>query len=299
VVVAAELKAWVQVTEDQIVPPKFSRKNHLDKSALWFKVTIPHGGKYSKDYILKTLMDKVAPTEFIPPSYQVRGTNSSCFVDDYKVAEKLASVNKKITTTEGFQLLVKVRPELPHVVIDSTTKEKIKAVMALRYNVSSKVLDLSRFHTDPDLTGNYAVALFRPSMMLAVLNIIVENARDLAALHLSDNKLYSLGNFTELSIKLPKLKALHIGRNKIQDMNQLDCLEGLLLEDLVLDGNPLCSKYKNHNIYVTDVKKRFPKVLKLDGVDLSTPILADVNKDLQIQTIEGNYSHSEEGLSFV
>jgi nuclear RNA export factor len=224
-------------------------------------------------------MAKVTPTVFIPLSYKVRGTNSSFFVDDYKVAEKLASVYKKITTTEGFQLLVKVRPGLPHVVIDYTAKEKIKVVMAKHYNVSLKALDLSRFHTDPDLTDNYAVALFRSSMMLAVLNIIVENAPDLAALDLSDNRLYSLDNLSELSIKHPKLKALHIGRNKIQNMNQLDCLEGLLLEDLVLYGNPLCSKYKNHNIYVTDVRKRFRKVLKLDEADLSTPILADVNEE--------------------
>jgi nuclear RNA export factor len=63
----------------------------------------------------------------------------------------------------------------------------------------------------------------------------------------------------------------------------------------VLDGNPLCSKYKDHNTYVIDVKKKFPKVLKLDGVDLSTPILADVDEDLQIPKIKG----SEEYLSFV
>jgi hypothetical protein len=33
-------------------------------------------------------------------------------------------------------------------------------------------------------------------------------------------------------------------------MYQLDCLEGLRLEDLVLDGNPLCDKYKDQNTYV-------------------------------------------------
>jgi nuclear RNA export factor len=92
--------------------------------------------------------------------------------------------------------------------------------MAKRYNVNLKALDLSRFHKDPDLTDNYDVALFRPSMMLAVFDLIVENAPDLAALDLSDNKLYSLDNLSQLSIKLPKLKALHIGRNKIQDTNQ-------------------------------------------------------------------------------
>jgi nuclear RNA export factor len=131
--------------------------------------------------------------------------------------------------------------------------------------------------------------------MFTVFDIIVENYLDLAALNLSDNKLYSLHKISELSIKLPKLKALHIGRNPLQDTNQFYCLEGIFLEDLVLDGNPLCSKYKDHSTYVSDVKKKFPKVLQLDGVVLSTPILADVDEDLQIPTIKG----SEEGLRLV
>jgi hypothetical protein len=37
---------------------------------------------------------------------------------------------------------------LPHVELNSTLKEKIKAAMAKRYNADLKSLDLSRFHTD-------------------------------------------------------------------------------------------------------------------------------------------------------
>jgi hypothetical protein len=47
------------------------------------------------------------------------------------------------------QLLVKVRPGLPHVEIDSNLKEKLKAAMEKRYNRNLKALDLSQFHTDP------------------------------------------------------------------------------------------------------------------------------------------------------
>jgi nuclear RNA export factor len=159
---------------------------------------------------LKTLLANVAPTVFTPLNYQVRESNSF-FVDDFYAEKKLASVYKKITTIRGFKLLVKVRPGLPHVVIDSTPKEKIKAVMDKRYNINLKAFDLSRFHTDPDLIDNCAVALFRPSMMLAELDVIVENVPDLAAPHLSYNKLYSLDNLSVLSIKLPNLKVLHIG----------------------------------------------------------------------------------------
>jgi nuclear RNA export factor len=254
------------------------QKKRLEKCDLWFKVTIPHGGKYPKDYILKILMGGIAPTVFIPLRYQVRGAHSSFFVDDFCVAEKLASINKKITTCSGFKLLVKAKPGLPHMVIDGTLEEKMKAVIAKRYNAAFKSLDLTAFYKDADLT-DIAVALFRPSLMLVALEIIEENFPDLAALDLCDNKLYSLDKLRELSIKLPELKVLKIGRNRIQDVHELNCLEGLRLEELELFGNPLCMKYHDHSAYVSDVRKRLPQLLKLDGIYISTLILADLIED--------------------
>jgi len=66
-----------------------------------------------------------------------------------------------------------------------------------------------------DLVDNCAVALFRPNVMLAVLDIIVENVPELMALDLSDNKLYALDNLSLLSVKLPNLRVLHIGKNRV------------------------------------------------------------------------------------
>lgn len=66
-----------------------------------------------------------------------------------------------------------------------------------------------------DLVDNYAVALFRPNMMLAVLDIVVENVPELMALDLSDNKLYALDSLSVLSVKLPNLRVLHIGKNRV------------------------------------------------------------------------------------
>jgi len=66
-----------------------------------------------------------------------------------------------------------------------------------------------------DLVDNYAIALFRPNMMLAVLDIVVENVPELMALDLSDNKLYALDSLSVLSVKLPNLRVLHIGKNRV------------------------------------------------------------------------------------
>jgi hypothetical protein len=66
-----------------------------------------------------------------------------------------------------------------------------------------------------DLVDNYAVALVKPNIMLAVLDIIVENVPELVALDLSDNKLYALDNLSVLSVKLPNLKVLYVGKNRV------------------------------------------------------------------------------------
>jgi hypothetical protein len=77
-------------------PSQFSRKNSLNNTALRFKATIPRGGKYSEDYIMKVLVANIHTTLFIPLSYQVRRTKDSLFAEDYTVAERLVTVNKKI-----------------------------------------------------------------------------------------------------------------------------------------------------------------------------------------------------------
>jgi nuclear RNA export factor len=215
---------------------------------------------------------------FVPLRYQVGETNSSFFVDDFSVAEKLASVSNRITTCKGLKLLVKVRPALPYMVIDYTVKGKIKTVMAKRYNVDLKTLDLTTFYKDADLT-DIAVALFSPSLMLVVLEIIEENFPDLEVLDLTDNKLYSLDSLSELSVKLPQLRILNIGRNRLQYMHELDSIEALRLEQLVLLRNPLCMKYHDRSACVCVLRKRFPQLQKLDGVYISLQIMAEVIED--------------------
>jgi Leucine-rich repeat (LRR) protein len=73
-----------------------------------------------------------------------------------------------------------------------------------------------------DLVDNYAVALFRPSVMSVVLDIVVENIPELRALDLSDNKLCSLDSLSVLSLKVPNVRVLHIGRNRVSHSIQSD-----------------------------------------------------------------------------
>nr|CAD7423253.1 unnamed protein product [Timema monikensis] len=287
----------------------------------WFRVIIPHGHKYSKEYILKTLQNYIAPQPFIPVAYQIQGTESFFFVDSLSTAEELMNADKKITTKDGFRsmlysmaedsgyvsgggggkLIVKVRPGYPHVEVDDKLKERIKLVMGKRYNAATKALDLTKFHMDE-----------------------AENIPELVGLNLTENKLYSLEPLTSLVKKAPNLTVLHIGKNRIhevifvckqlRELRQLEYLQGLRLEDLVLDGNPLCDKFREQSTYVrrnshqtlftifffmfikcSEVRKRFPKVIKLDGINLPPPIGFDVLDNAKLPPSKGSFIVVPEG----
>ena len=90
----------------------------------------------------------------------------------------------------------------------------MKLVMGKRYSSAVKALDLSKFHVDPELQSVFC-ALFKPIVMLTAIDIIVECIPEIEALNLQDNKLHMLTHLKKINEKLPNLKILHIGRNKV------------------------------------------------------------------------------------
>ncbi|GAB1864489.1 Nuclear RNA export factor [Camponotus japonicus] len=245
----------------------------------WYKISIPYGHKYEKDYILTTLLNYMAPEVFIPITYKIMGTEASFYVDNYKTANALLNCDRKITMTDGFKLQVRAKPGIPQCEIDDKLKEQLKQAMSKRYVQETNALDLSKFHQDPDL-GDYFCALFRPAMLMTVLDIVGEHIPSLEALNLEGNKLQSIDRLNVLNKKFSNLKILYISDNKIKDIHQIDAIKDLKLEELKLIGNPLCNKYKSRqNDYISDVRKRFPRLLRLDGTELPRPIVFDVVDD--------------------
>ncbi|XP_043498429.1 nuclear RNA export factor 1-like [Polistes fuscatus] len=245
-----------------------------------YKIIVPYGQQYTKDYIINNLLSYIAPETFVPIMYKTMGSEAVFYVDDHKTANALLACDRKITTTDGFKLQVRVKPGFPHCEINDKLKEQLKQAMVKRYFQENNALDLSKFHQDPDLVADYFCALFRPVMLMTVLDIVAEYIPNLEALNLDGNKLNLIERLNVLHKKFPKLKILYIGDNKIREMHHLDVVKDLKLEELKLAGNPVCNKYKSRQSeYVSDVRRRFPKLLRLDGVDLPRPILFDVMDD--------------------
>lgn len=70
-----------------------------------------------------------------------------------------------------------------------------------------------------DLVSDYFCALFQPSILKAVLDIVSEYIPDLEALNLDGNKLQTIQYLNILNRKFLKLKILYIGDNKVCNLS--------------------------------------------------------------------------------
>uniref|UniRef100_A0A8C1M0F8 Nuclear RNA export factor 1 n=1 Tax=Cyprinus carpio TaxID=7962 RepID=A0A8C1M0F8_CYPCA len=240
-----------------------SRKN-------WFKMTIPYGKKYDKDWLLSSLQSCSVPFHAV-----------HFYIEDSAIANALFKASRKITDKDGYKVTVIMNscppPSLIYTDLKAADLEHLKQCMAKRFDGSQQALDLNNIRVDPDLVSqNIEVTLNRRNSMLAVIKIIEENIPELICLNLSNNRLYRLDDLADIVNKVPNLKILNLSHNELKTERELDKLKGLKLVELSLEGNPLCGHYKIQADYVSAIRERFPKLLRLDGQDLPPPIVFDL-----------------------
>uniref|UniRef100_A0A8C1AAZ0 Nuclear RNA export factor 1 n=2 Tax=Cyprinus carpio TaxID=7962 RepID=A0A8C1AAZ0_CYPCA len=241
---------------------------------------IPFGKKYDKDWLLSSLQS-VCSMPFHAVHYHTDGNKAQFYVEDSTTANALFKVSRKITDKDGYKVTVIMNscppPALIHTDLKAADLEHLKQCMAKRFDGSQQALDLNNIRVDPDLVSqNIEVTLNRRNSMLAVIKIIEENIPELICLNLSNNRLYRLDDLADIVNKVPNLKILNLSHNELKTERELDKLKGLKLVELSLEGNPLSGHYKNQADYVSAVRERFPKLLKLDGHVLPPPIGFDL-----------------------
>uniref|UniRef100_A0A669EDI2 Nuclear RNA export factor 1 n=1 Tax=Oreochromis niloticus TaxID=8128 RepID=A0A669EDI2_ORENI len=264
----------------------------------WYKVTIPHGRKYDKKWLL-TALQNICSVTYTPVQYHVDHNRVHFYVDDSSVASALHKCSHKITDTDGYKVEVHVNKSGPPSFLLSDLKpehlEHLKQCMAKRFDGSQQALDLNNIRTDPDLVSqNIEVILNRKTNMEAVIKIIEENIPELTSLNLSNNRIHKLDELAELVTKVPNLKTLNLSQNELKSDRELDKLKGLKLVELWLTRNPLCDVFKDQASYISAVRQRFPRLLRLDGHDLPPPIGFDVETPTTIPPCKGSCFGSDE-----
>ncbi|XP_075043746.1 nuclear RNA export factor 1 isoform X2 [Mixophyes fleayi] len=258
----------------------------------WFKVTIPHGKKYDKDWLFDILQSSVT-LPFTPVAYHCDNSRAHFYVEDAAIAKSLKQISRTFTDRENFKVTILTRPSAPPFISKDMAPEEIehfKTCMQKRYDGAQQALDMRSLRSDPDMIANKIdLVLNRRSCMMAMLQIIEEHVPELLSLDLGSNKLYKLDTMSEIHLKAPNLKSLNLSDNLLKSEKELDKIKDLKLEMLWLEGNPLCSGLKDQTVYISAIRERFPKLLQLDGHELPPPITFGVETPTTLPPCKGSY----------
>lgn len=236
----------------------------------WHKVTLANAGKFDKSIVLEALVSN-SPIPFSPVSFVKSGGDFTFFVESPSAASALKTLDKKISLTHNFLLKIKVASSpAPKHVLNDEIRQQIKDVMAQRYDIVSKALNMKSFHNDKRFLGEAAyVPLARANVMNNVIRVIGENIPDIVAIDFSENKLPSLDHFSMLEDNAPNLKMLDLSNNRLNDLRELEKLKGLSLKVLHLAGNTAMeNRFPDRQQFASKVQAILPKLQVLDGQEL-------------------------------
>ncbi|KAM9180311.1 nuclear RNA export factor 2-like [Dugong dugon] len=238
-------------------PPKreMEETGQDETSRSWFKITVPCGRKYNKTWLLDSIQSHCS-VPFTPVDFHYVRTQAQFFVQDVSTASALKNVNYKIRDDENQKIRIFVSHSTVPYSVQNKLKpeqmEQLKLTMNKRYDVFQQALDLQSFRFEPDLVDHdIDMILNRRNCMDATLKIIEENFPELLSLNLSSNKLYQLDGLSDIIQKAPKVKTLNLSDNELKSAWELNKIRELKLEELWLEGNPLCNNFSNQSTYVS------------------------------------------------
>ncbi|XP_057573580.1 nuclear RNA export factor 2-like [Hippopotamus amphibius kiboko] len=233
----------------------------------WFKVTVPYGIHYDKTWLMNSIQSHCS-VPFTPVDFHYVRNMARFFVQEASTASALKGVSYKIYDQEGRKIPIFVSASaVPYSVqnrLEPEEIEQLKLTLNKRYDVFQQALDLQRLRFDPDLMAHDVdIILSRRNCMAATLQIIKKNFPELLSLNLSSNKLYRLDGLSDIIQMAPMVKILNLSNNELQSVWELRKMKGLKLEELWLEGNPLCGTFPDQATYVSAIRDCFPKLLRL------------------------------------
>ncbi|XP_054551614.1 nuclear RNA export factor 2-like isoform X2 [Talpa occidentalis] len=247
----------------------------------WFKITIPEGIKYDKTWLINLLRSH-CNIHFIPVDFHYVKNRARFFVQDGSAACALKDLSNKIYDEANHKIYIVVckstEPYSVQNMLEPEKMEHLEVTINKRYDVSQQALDLHRLRFDPDLMiRDIDIILNRRSCMTATLKIIKKNFPELLSLNLCNNKLYQLDGLSDIVQMVPTVKRLNLSRNMLRLTWELSKMKGLNLQELWLDGNPLCDTFPDQSSYVSSVRACIPTLLRLDGKELPSLVVIDID----------------------
>lgn len=230
-----------------------------------------YGGQHSKQKAKKNFSKSA-----IKPKRKRRVTTDSS--GTYATKSNIIKQRKLVNLPRTLENNSRNMPLSSRNLVTEENKKIIQQVIEKCYNPQVRSLNLEKFHEHEEFTGNY-FGLYRQPIQAATADIIVENIPELEALNLNENKLNIIDRLKIFRIGLKQLKVLYLANNNIAMFNSLDVFIGLPLIEMYLEGNPFIEAFESHDSYVREVRKKWPKLTKLDGKEFGPIIEFDVTEE--------------------
>ena len=159
------------------------------------------------------------------------------------------------------------------------TIDILKAVLSRRYNVESKLLDLSQLSNDPELVniGMFSTtsreSKFFPALMKicdSIFPTLRSKEEAVMSVSLARNSLSNITAVTTLSQTFPTLKNLDLSDNQIKNLTALEGWRWKFrkLDHVILTGNPIEQAVP---AYKEDLLKWFPTLSTINQTRLRSP----------------------------
>ncbi|GFO03902.1 nuclear RNA export factor 1 [Plakobranchus ocellatus] len=262
------------------------------KMEAWYKVMVPFGSSLSQNELYR-MITSVIDGPFDPVQFHTDSKRAFFFVKGSESAESIRSISRRLTKSDGHKLVFHVSPAIsaPEQPLSHSVIEKLKVRMSDRYDPATQLLSLSSLYNDEVLSKEgINLPLQTGNIMSAVTRIIVEHIPELSGLDVSNNRIGNLSIMSTLVKGTPNVASLNLGGNQLRAIEELEKIKGWTnIAELVLDGNDLCSNFKDQSTYTSAVRKIFPKVARLDGIELPPPITFDLDTELELPQSQGSH----------
>lgn len=160
---------------------------------------------------------------------------------------------------------------------------KIKHVMHKR--LRNDVLDLNGFKDDP-LFEKMIVPMNTKFTLSLILELAKRENEAITRINAQGNGFVDLRGFQTIHL-FKKLITLDLRNNKIKSLEGIN--QSPAVKELLLDGNPICSDFKDSHSYICEVMRSFYVLEWLDGIK--------IDQDKQLVTMQ-NYFVKRDAYNF-
>uniref|UniRef100_A0A0A9WSL9 Nuclear RNA export factor 1 n=1 Tax=Lygus hesperus TaxID=30085 RepID=A0A0A9WSL9_LYGHE len=242
----------------------------------WTRCTIKGGSKYDKEAALDAIVKQVSSVAMLLPClYQVEGEDSFFIFRYGKLpVKRLIDSNWVVHDQTG---AIEEPLEISFVLEYITTDEEpydplknIEQVILKRTNLKEGVVDLRNLKNDPDFKNVYVS--FNSSSLLDFIMAFLKRTDStmvLKGLVLSHNGIDNLEMLNHLKKYHNKVDTLDVRHNKLTFSGFERISSFLIIEHLLIDGNPMCDDYESAGEMICEIAGKIGSLKYLDNVEIN------------------------------